>query len=193
MNKNALFYFRVDNDAEIEVERYINRYKGKNKNDVEFKKFIISEEATLLKIHYPNNLRSVEIIDPFANGKRILKENECSYGLISIAAHDYNKDKFAILIAGMDLCATNAIVKYMKTLNYCKHPYGGVLKINKPTIDDGRWFDQAHRINEIDIEWITPDYSFDSVIKLNRSDLNNTIQMLHNKKIDMEKIMDIWR
>lgn len=156
INSRSLFRFVLPVDYERDIKAIQDQFSDSRPNDSSFLEWASSNRQMLDA--FPESLSIQGIHEPFLKRLLVHGRNE-SYGVITFAPHPLSHDpsKYAILVAGMDLCATLTITgAFLDELDFSHHPLGGVVKVAKFTARNQPWYDDPHHGRLIG--WTTPDY-----------------------------------
>jgi hypothetical protein len=168
VNAGAFFNFKVEKDIYDTVHAVYDRYSRLPKNDQNFRDWCKSPEGERLLRQYPKKFGTLEIIDPLNDDHPWVWENDETFGLISFARHPFVTDgsRYAIFIAGVNLCATNTLFAMLRHLDFSQRPFGGVIRISHEHNDCWGWYEEPHH-GSIELEndacWVTPPYTADQL------------------------------
>lgn len=144
------------------------------------------------------NYLAQAIEDPISGTQCVNSQND-SYGLVSFAKHPFSTDenRFSIVIAGIDLCATLTITKRFFEIDFARHPLGGIIRIQRLRNRHMAWFEVPHHgklHTEDGTYWITPEYTLNQLVR-KLPDCRGAFarRLLSNTKMSMTRIQTLLR
>jgi hypothetical protein len=200
INSGAIFRFRLGEDIDYSTIRDAQvRFSDSPPSDREFENWRKTNREILLR-GYPDKLSLLAIEDALNTNTSCVKTEANTYGLISFAKHPVsdNDERYAIFIAGIDLCATLTVTGKFFDLDFSQRPFGGVVKINRVRRRQWRWFEEPH-FGELDPDpeeyWVTPPYSADALLARLNGNRRELIERLSadGNTLTMAKIQDLFK
>lgn len=195
-NAGSLFSFKLDQSLYKErLESAYRDYHNLRPNNQAFLDWSNTDKGKYILNHYPNRLGIREMDDPINTSDCCIANDTESYGLISFARHPFVEDgeHYALLVAGIDLCATLTITGKFFDVDFSERPFGGVIRVQRVIRDEWPWHELPHH-GKLDADyWVTPPYTAGSLRSYLDADRQRLVDQLENAHLTMTRIQELLR